>query len=241
MSNIDISTSQKVVISFETANIRERITAFMIDMILLVLLLFVLFWIVFEVFDANESWGTYLLMFIPISFYSLFSELLMDGQSPGKRALGIKVVNINGLEPSLNDYLIRWSFRLVDIWFTLGAVAIMMIGAGDKGQRLGDMIANTTVIRKNNKTLIRLEQLESLKSIQDHDLSYKYANAFTEDEMMLVKEVLDRYSRFRNAAHKDALNLVAQRAAEKLRLDEVPGDKIKFLKTLIKDYIALSR
>lgn len=241
MNTIDISTSQKVVINFETANARERITAFLIDMILLVIVLFIWVWILFELLNAPENWGTYMLVFIPITFYSLIAELLMNGQSPGKRAMALRVVNINGVEPSLNDYLIRWSFRLVEIWFTVGAVAVLLINAGGKGQRLGDMIANTTVIRLNNKVNVSLEQLENMRSSDGYEPVFEKAVYFSEEEMMLFKEVIDRSGRFRNQAHKEALEEAGARAASRIGLDRVPDDRSAFLRTLIRDYVAMSR
>jgi uncharacterized RDD family membrane protein YckC len=143
MAVIDITTSQQVVISYEVAAVRERIFAFVIDMILLLMLYFAFVLIATQIMGFEDSNLFYWIIFLFISFYSLGWELMLDGQSPGKRAVGIKVMNMNGLEPSLNSYLLRWAFRLVDIWLTLGALAVLIISAGNKGQRVGDIVANT--------------------------------------------------------------------------------------------------
>lgn len=241
MAVIDITTSQQVVISYEVAAVRERIFAFVIDMILLLMMYFAFVLIATQIMGFEDSNLFYWMIFILISFYSLGWELLMDGQSPGKRAVGIKVMNMNGMEPSLNSYLLRWAFRLVDIWLTVGALAVLIISAGNKGQRVGDIVANTTVIRMGSKQNVTLRQLEGLKNAVSYEPKYPGVTSFSEEEMILLKEVMDRAARHRNRAHNEALALACSKAAEKLSLSQVPANHLAFLRDLITDYVALSR
>lgn len=59
--------------------------------------------------------------------------------------------------------------------------------------------------------------------------------------MLLVKEVLDRYLKYRNTAHREALEMTAAKVAEQLGLEKIPDDLVEFLKRVIKDYVAVSR
>ncbi len=241
MRSIDILTSQNVTINYELATLRDRIFAFIIDIITLTVGFFILL-LVIELFFGNmKTTGRYIIALPFFTFYSLVSEILMDGQTLGKKALGIKVVKIDGIEPSMNDYLIRWAFRAIDIVFTMGAVACMLISSSAKGQRLGDIVANTTVIKTSPAQKIFLIDILSIRSLSNYKPVYTNVTQFTEADMLLLKEVLDRYNRHRNPAHTEALNESLQIVKQKLALEVLPADKTGFIRTLIKDYVALSR
>ena len=49
------------------------------------------------------------------------------GASIGKRALKIKVIKLDGKEPNIGDYFIRWIFRFIDIVISFGTLAIFSI------------------------------------------------------------------------------------------------------------------
>ena len=59
--------------------------------------------------------------------------------------------------------------------------------------------------------------------------------------MLLVKTVLSRYSTFQNDAHKDAVLKVLGIVMQKLNITEKPKNPISFLKTVLNDYIVLTR
>src|SRR5690606_12148888 len=90
------------------------------------------------------------LLYLPVLFlYNLVCETFFGGQSIGKKSMGIKVVKMNGHNPTVGDCLLRWCLRIVDIGASLGALAAILVSSSEKGQRLGDMAANTVVIRLN--------------------------------------------------------------------------------------------
>src|SRR5690606_21050190 len=84
---------------------------------------------------------------VPFLLYHPLFEILMNGQSPGKRQMKIKVVSLDGSSPTIGGYLMRWLFRLVEVFMLRGAVAMVTIAANGKGQRLGDIAAGTTVVK----------------------------------------------------------------------------------------------
>jgi uncharacterized RDD family membrane protein YckC len=239
LQSIDILTSQNVTISYELAGLQDRIFSFIIDYIALNLIAFLL-GTVLNMFADNTV--VYFVVYIPVTlFYSLISEILLNGRSLGKIALGLKVVKIDGITPSLSDYFVRWAFRVIDIVFSLGAVACMTISSSPKRQRIGDMIANTTVIKTNPKQNLTLADILNIRSLDNYTPQYPGIKSFTEQEMLLLKEVLDRYNRYDNKAHSDALHEAVYKVMHRLGMNKIPEDKIGFIKTLIKDYVALSR
>jgi len=60
----------------------------------------------------------------------------MNGQSVGKRAMNIRVINLDGTQPTLGAYLMRWLFRLVDTMIFGSVVALVVASANGKGKEL---------------------------------------------------------------------------------------------------------
>lgn len=187
------------------------------------------------------TYFNYFILLPILFFYHLFFEIMLDGQSPGKKLLGLKVVKLTGTEPSLNDYLMRWALRPVDIIFSLGSIGIMLISSSEKGQRLGDIVANTTVIKTNPSQRIILDDILNIRSLENYQPVYANIREFNEREMLLLKEVMDRSIKYQNSAHNEALDEAINMVKIRLDLSKIPSDKIGFIRTLIKDYVALSR
>ena len=60
-----------------------------------------------------------MLLFLPVLVYHLALEMTMNGQSLGKKIVGIRVVNENGGKASISQFLIRWLLRVSDVWIVL--------------------------------------------------------------------------------------------------------------------------
>ena len=135
MSLIAINTSQNVNINFNTASIGERILAFVIDLLIKGAYVLILFWFLFRVFNFSsyinglDNWSqtaVYIILTLPIHIYTLVSESLMEGQTFGKKLVKIKVVKIDGFQASFGDYLMRWFFRLIDVFSNSGVVGLIV-------------------------------------------------------------------------------------------------------------------
>lgn len=248
MQTIDIRTTQNVTIEYELATLRERIFAFLIDGIIILAMYLGLLFLLLGAFGSLLLESTMLLYFIygllpVVGFmaYQFLSEVLANGQSWGKRAMGIKVVRIDGLEPGLSDYFLRAVFQLVDSILSLGVLAALLISSSPKNQRLGDMTANTTVIRVRHNTRFQLQDILKISSIEDYTPQYPEVRRLSEQDMLLIKHLIARQRQYNNPAHNAAVNEAAERLKIVLDLPEVPQNKIDFLKTLIRDYIVLTR
>lgn len=243
MRTIDINTTQNVTIKYDLAGLRDRFFAFFIDLIVNIGGCIILMLLLLAI--SGGDGGEYLIFFILLvsAFYTLVSEMLMHGQTLGKKALGIKVVKINGAQPVANEYILRWLTRLVDIWTTAGAIGAIMVYSSDRGQRVGDMLSNTTVVRIRPNLALKLTDILNIDSRADYEPKYPGVRQFSEQEMLLVKGTIDRYRKYPNPAHREALEMLVQRLIDVLELDkkERPKDKMGFLRDVIKDYIVLTR
>ncbi len=241
MKTIDIVTSHNVTIEYQLASVLDRFLALLIDMVLL------LVWFLFSYLltsDLGNHWETWFsLLFTPFFFaYHLCCEIFFGGQSLGKKALHIKVVRLNGQNPRISDCFMRWVFRIIDIGGTVGALAALFASASDKGQRLGDMIAGTVVIRLNPSNRYTIQDILSIRSTAAHgEPQYPQVVRFTDEDMLLIKNTLERVKLYPNESHHRMVETLTRRVCEDLQVPEPKDDKAVFLRMLLQDYIVLTR
>lgn len=89
-----------------------------------------------------------LLGVVVILGYPLFFETVWQGQTPGKRAMGLRVTRSDGLPADFSRLAVRNLLRLVDFLPAFYAAGTFGILLSRHGQRLGDLAAGTVVIRE---------------------------------------------------------------------------------------------
>lgn len=241
MVELQINTTQNVNINFTAASVGERILAWGIDWLIKVAYIIVIYQIMFKLLKIDEFiqdmdfWSQIAIVFVfylPVVFYSLLFETLLDGQTPGKRILKIKVVKIDGYQATLADFIIRWIFRIVDLNIMSGVVALIAIITSPKNQRLGDMTAGTAVITLKNNVNINHTILEDLK--QDYVPSYPSVIRLSDNDARIIKDT------FKTAKKsKDFKTLIKLRTkiVEVLELKEIKhSTDHEFIDVILKDY-----
>jgi uncharacterized RDD family membrane protein YckC len=236
MRKVAIRTAQNVAIDFPIASIGQRMLGVFIDLVVMGVGIFILMIILVAV---NPNFVYF--VFAIFLFYTPVSEMLMSGQTLGKKLASTRVVNIYGKAPGILDILIRWAFRMVDIWFSLGAVGIIFISTTTRGQRLGGILSNTMVVSLKGELELGLNDILRIADRSKHQPIYAEVYRFKEEEMLTVKNVIDRFERFHNDAHGKLLQRTAEKCAEVLGVAELPENKVDFLKTIVKDYIVVTR
>ena len=241
MSKLNVETGQNVVIKKELANIGERIGAQLLDyLIILISALIIMF--IFNMLSEIIGKKVDVLMFVflaPLLFYSLLSEIFMQGQSLGKKVLKIKVVKLSGEQPTIGSYIIRWMFRLIDINFLYGAVGMITIAATGKGQRVGDIVAKTSVI-----SLKRQKSLENTIFVEledDYVAKYPEVEKLEASDIKTIKDVIAHYKK--NITKPIAIDMIkntTKAIKEKMGIEnsDVP---LLFLETILKDYNSIHK
>jgi uncharacterized RDD family membrane protein YckC len=230
MESVRIETAHNVALQMEVATIVDRGLAVLIDWLVLA------GWSIavgqlFNALDlAMPDWLGVVLFAIPWTFYHLLCEVLMDGQSIGKRARNIKVVRLDGAQPGIGNYLLRWVLRLVDTLFFLGAVVILFNG---KGQRIGDLAAGTTVI--SLKRRFSMADTLGMDLPADHRVTFPDADRLTDLQARLIKDVLANGSAARAAALE---KLVLRFRPDHPQAQDLPPEA--FLRTLLLDHLFLT-
>lgn len=243
MKNIEIITTQNVVLQYELAGLKDRAMAFLLDAVVIVVGFSILVTIGTLFVGESESSATVMVFIVTgiFMFYSLLFETLNNGQSIGKMALRIQVIKVAGGKITFSDYVARWIFRLIDIYFSLGAIASILVVSSAKGQRIGDVVANTAVVKTTSQLNLTLKDLLALHEKKSYTPKYLQARKLHEEDALLIKSTLDRYRKFNNESHKEAIALLTSRIKEVLNIESPEGDQTKFLQTVLQDYIILSR
>jgi uncharacterized RDD family membrane protein YckC len=194
---------------------------------------------------ADEIWGVVLFL-LPFIFYHLISEIIMNGQSVGKMAMQIKVMTIQGGQPSVSQYLIRWLFRIVDFPILLGLQMmsgysnwwmILFVFAGlictiatPKSQRVGDLVAGTILIDLKNRTSWQDTVFTEVEST--YQPMYPQVMQLSDRDINTLKNIIETVKK-RN--DYDLSLKIADRIQSKLKMNS-HQDSLEFLQTLLKDY-----
>lgn len=144
-----ILTPEHVLIQLEPAGLGSRFLAFVVDFVLIL-------GVSVLVVQITSSLGTFgvgaivqALVLLVIGWgYHVFFETRHQGQSPGKRVVGLRVVDGRGLPLSVEQSFVRNVLRAVDqlpLGYALGGIFCVF---DRERRRLGDMAADTLVVRE---------------------------------------------------------------------------------------------
>lgn len=92
----------------------------------------------------------YLVVFLAVFGYPIAFETLRHGRTPGKAALGLRVLTREGGPERFRHAAIRAALGLVDFLLTAGAAAVVSTMTTRNSQRLGDLVAGTIVVRERS-------------------------------------------------------------------------------------------
>lgn len=225
-----IETAQNVDIDFEVAGMGDRLMAALLDYFLL----FCYLTVVQIAASAVGSTALWILLILPYFFYFLACEVFLDGQSIGKKARHLKVARLDGVPPTLGNYVIRWLLRFVDIDLTLGMAALFSIFISSKGQRLGDLAAGTTVVKIKPRLSLRDTLFTQLDDT--YTPTFYQVETLDDSDITTAKDVLNTLVRESKSHTTFLLGTKIKTALEQkmgLQSDLPPVD---FLRTVIKDY-----
>ncbi|MFD2528488.1 RDD family protein [Polaribacter marinaquae] len=263
MKTLQIKTAQNININFTVANVGQRLLAFLFDNILK----FAYIYFVYYVFDfqaveetfSGDTWTVQavgILVLIPVTFYTLYSEILMDGQTLGKKLLHVKVINVDGFKPSVSDYTMRWFLRIVDFnLFILLAVYIQSITINDSdfllgltfvvgklvglllilftpnNQRFGDIIANTVVIYLKDEVKFSETILEELAD--KYVPTYPNVIKLSDNDARIIKNTFKTAIKFND--YKTLIKL-RNKIIEVTQIKSIHKSDREFISVVLKDY-----
>jgi uncharacterized RDD family membrane protein YckC len=268
MPAIKVPTSFNIDVEFEIPEFFRRLLAWLIDVLIEFCYLMIALYILNQIdkslnrYDHDSSYNMNaiaLLFMLPLFIYHVVMEITMNGQSIGKKAMSLKVVNENGGRASFSQFFIRWILRVSDIWivvivillifsptqnsemnFALAGAIVFLITdvvlaiASKKGQRIGDMLARTILIRTNRRASI--EETVFQEVADSYTPVYPQIMQLSDRDINAIKNILE-------TARKKGDMDMAVAAGEKIKGHlkiESSLSPFEFLEILLKDYNYLS-
>jgi uncharacterized RDD family membrane protein YckC len=246
MDSIEIMTAQNVRIEYTLATLRERISAAIVDMLVVFCLLLGLymFFASLNLFQLQTTsvlmgvlgWGGLYIL------YQLACDAFLHGRTLGKMSQKLQIARLDGKQMTLSGSFLRAVLSLVDTYYSGGVIAMMLIASTDRRQRLGDMAAGTTVINLQSARRYRLDDVLNIDSQESYTPVYPQVRRLSEEDMLTIQQVLKRAVLFRNAAQDEMLSETAEHICKILDIPMVHyHNRADFLRGLIKDYIVLTR
>lgn len=240
MNTVGVETSQHVQLSYEPATLLQRMLAWLIDGLLFVIYIFVVFYIIDTIiptgfnFNMDSGWITIALIMTPYFLYHPLIEMIWNGRSVGKKALGIQVRKMDGSRATIGNFLIRWIFRFFEISAMGGVVAILTILINGKGQRLGDIAAGTSVIKEKTNKKIDTSFFEQQN--QDQNLTFPQVEELSDEDINVIKKVLYTNRGYDSRTRSNLLTKTRGVMEKKLgAVDEAQSDE-NYLLTILRDY-----
>jgi len=113
---------------------------------------------------------------------------------------------------------------------------VLAVVVSEKGQRLGDMAAGTTVIRQ--KPFVPLDLLRPVDVAADHKVSFPEVERLSDKDIHTIKLVL---SRWQEADNYEVVEQAALKLKQSLRITDTKGlSDVDLLKTILADYAHIS-
>ncbi len=258
MPVIQIATPFNIDLEFEIAEFHKRLLAYLIDFILLILFFLSMKYFYYSgvgVVSESELKShvgiDILTISLPMLLYSLVCEVLMHGQTIGKKLLNIRVISLDGGEPELSQYIVRWMFKayewpfffgytiltreslIVYVLITgfFGIIVVIIIAIAKKNQRLGDLAANTVVV--NTKSVFTVNDTVFM-DIQQENYVVKYPEVLklSDRDINTIKNVINLFYKNNNT---HTCVRVAYKVQEVLKIT-TDLYAIDFLEKLLADY-----
>ncbi len=249
MPIVKLDTGFNIEVEFPVALFWKRLLAWTIDVLICWMIIKTLaFMLQIESFFVWTSvWDLRgLLVNLPVLFYHLFFEVALNGRSPGKMAMQLRVITEEGGQPSLGQYLIRWVFRWVDLpyWIAIAAAlntipwwTFPLIFSGiaavlftPRSQRSGDMVAVTILIE--TKTRTSWQDTVFTEISETYKPKYPGVMQLTDRDINTLKNIIETVKKKND---HELARRIADRIVSKtnMQTDEYPID---FLERLLTDY-----
>jgi uncharacterized RDD family membrane protein YckC len=161
---LSVLSTENVTFAVNTAGLGSRFMAVFIDLIIQLLLMLGVSLLSAYYMDfltttlGSQSWFSsfmtaimIFLFFLILYAYFFFFEWLWHGLTPGKRLVGLRVLQANGLPATFWQILVRNVLRIADFlpfFYGAGALAVII---NDQNRRIGDQVAGTVVARERRE------------------------------------------------------------------------------------------
>jgi len=187
-SQVEVVTPENIAFHYTVAGPFRRLPAFVLDLLIRLALVTGIFVVVmclgvFTPATAGMAFAGFMIMLFLLEwFYGGILETLMNGQTPGKWVMGIRVLTIDGQPINGIQAVMRNIFRSLDMSpllsvevlgipqaaypFPTFTLALVTMALNRRYQRLGDIVAGTMVVIEERHWLTGVTKLEDPRVAQ---------------------------------------------------------------------------
>lgn len=229
--NESIITGQYVRIEQTPASVGERLLALCIDYMLEALCIIGVLKLAELVNSSDAEFISIIVCLVIVFFYSLLCEIFNNGQTVGKHVMHLRVVKVDGSEPTIGSYLLRWILSPIDISFG-GGIGLIVILVSKNRQRIGDIAGGTMVIKEQNyrHLHVSLDEFEHLST--NYQPVYPQAADLSLEQVNVIVRTLSIQSKDRPTR----IQQLSQKVIQTLQLPSSATPNEKLLETLLRDY-----
>jgi len=223
MSELTIVTPEHVHIRLEPAGAASRFLAILIDSFIVLSISSVIMGTLVMALPRGIAMAIGLTVGFLLQWgWHVYFEVRHQGRTPGKRALHLRVIDARGLPVSLYQSLVRNITRVLDFapaFYGIGAIVIM---ASPTRRRLGDIVADTLVIREAQPLVFRgqLAAERRHNSLRTPRVLRLARHRISLEEREFLLSLCIRAERMSAAARYDLMEEVAAAYRKKLEIEE---------------------
>jgi uncharacterized RDD family membrane protein YckC len=241
--HLSIDTPEQIAVEFPLAGVGSRFLAIAFDTLLQALIgvsLGIVAGLVgLAVSTVNRSAAPWVLAVALLGFFVVYMgyfavfEALWRGQTPGKRLVGLRVIDVSGSPVTVYAAILRNVIRIVDQIPGIYAVGIVSVLVTSRQQRLGDLAAGTVVVHERTETLV-------VPSTTVAAGARMGAHRLTADDLFVMESFLRRRGDLDPVLRLDTARRIAQRMAAKLQIEST-DDEERLIERLAAEYRASAR
>lgn len=246
---VQIETPEKILFTYTIADTGQRIVAYLIDFLSQVLFVVILYFVLgyifrslslADMFDEAEQlkylfWAFLYLVYFFIQWgYFIFFEALFDGQSPGKMAVKIRVIKVNGDFMDFSTIVVRNLLRAIDsfpfLHFLGGAISLVDI----RSRRLGDFAAGTVVV---DDVRFNCSEPNFYTRLSEGSVPLPrgdYINRLNEEELFIIRRFLNEKEKMPKETRQKVAENLAGEVKQRIVYEKKIGKPLLFLEGVYK-------
>lgn len=241
LDKLSIDTPEQVALDFALASIGSRFLALAVDTLIqtgaTVALaavgfgLLIAFSLAFERFSPWILAAAFLIYFLIYQAYFAIFEAVWNGQTPGKRLVGLRVISVTGRPISVFEAILRNVVRIADQMPGIYAIGIVSVFVTERNQRLGDLAAGTVVVHERAVDSVDMElKLEPRAAVTVHG-----ASQLIPEEVAVIELFLRRREQLGNVERSRKAAQIAERIRARLGTTDT-SDNEHFLEEVMTEY-----
>lgn len=253
-----IDTPENIEFGYDIAGIGSRFLAAILDSLLILLLQILVVFVIggallSDLLEKTLGISTsllnalgILLSFVILWGYYICFEMIWNGQSPGKRVIGLRVVREGGRPITFVSAAIRNLIRIIDFLPMLYGIGVVVMFIDRRARRLGDLTAGTLVVKE--RRMVTLESLTAPNPMSPllhpgpsaRQVTLPNIHMLTDQDYTIVQEFLQRRAQLGRDARLRLGVQLAESLQTRLGLPK-DGDVENFLQYVVAEYQLFKR